>query len=43
MADPSRTVQPSAGTSAERRSLRRFLRDYGIYGLPLVLLVYLAL
>ena len=28
---------------SESTSLRRFLRDYGIYGLPLVFLVYLAL
>lgn len=42
-------VQPNAGhasgehASGEPGSLRRFLGTYGIYGLPVVLLVYLAL
>ena len=43
MADHPTAVQSRAESRAEPRSLRRFLRDYGIYGLPLVLLVYLAL
>lgn len=43
MADHPTAVQSHAESRAEPRSLRRFLRDYGIYGLPLVLLVYLAL
>ncbi len=44
MADQPTADQPTADQpTAERGSLRRFLRDYGIYGLPVVFLIYLAL
>ena len=44
MADQPTADQPAADQpTAERGSLRRFLRDYGIYGLPVVFLIYLAL